>query len=634
MTRITNLLATGIILLAFVLLGLLVLVSTRPGDDAARRLDLALRQASELAPRIVAASSSATAAATAAAGDADADAVDRIETLHGALVQRLQVANGAFERLHPPTPTLLDDTRALAVRGFDSIDPRTEGLPTLADQRAELAAANANAALFGRRVDAVRDALERWQRTDRFVASESRALVGDLRARRAVDAADRLFRAAEQIRTRVGLGGRAGARAEAEDLVDALARDEALAAVADAERVRQLFSSMRALVPAREALVDADAALADNPLPGLLAGLRDQIGIDLVYRLSSLGDARVLLNVYTALLLCVLIYFGLRLRSSYAALNRSHEDLEVRVVARTRDLEQANRDLKESQVQLVQAEKMSALGQLVAGVAHEINTPLMYVQSNTSTSADAFTEMAARLAPAVALATELRGDKPDLARVKQHMAAIRRDVDPEDLALTLDEVRQLSMDSLEGLEQISELVQSLKDFSRLDRSEKDLFDLREGLEKTLTITRNLHKYGIDVVRDFDPVPLVPCAPSRINQVFINLITNAVQAMDGHGRLELATRDLGAWVEVSVTDSGCGIAEADLARVTDPFFTTKPVGEGTGLGLSIVRQIIDEHGGRLDIASVPDVGTTITLQLPVQASIESPSPQSDRHEEAA
>ncbi|MDZ7824786.1 MAG: hypothetical protein U5R48_00535 [Gammaproteobacteria bacterium] len=154
----------------------------------------------------------------------------------------------------------------------------------------------------------------------------------------------------------------------------------------------------------------------------------------------------------------MLIHFGLRLRGSYAALNRSHDDLELRVADRTRDLEQANHDLKESQVQLVQAEKMSSLGQLVAGVAREINTPLMYVQSNVTTTSESVAEVADTLAPALQLARELREPKPDMALVKQRLAEIRAQVDPEDVEITVEEVRQLNEDSVDGLVQIAELV--------------------------------------------------------------------------------------------------------------------------------------------------------------------------------
>jgi signal transduction histidine kinase len=190
----------------------------------------------------------------------------------------------------------------------------------------------------------------------------------------------------------------------------------------------------------------------------------------------------------------------------------------------------------------------------------------------------------------------------------------------DELDESLREISDLSRDSHEGLSDIDTLVKSLKDFSRLDRATHDRFDVREGLEKTLTITKNLLKYGIEVEKDFREVPEILCAPSRVNQVFINLITNAAQAMDGSGTLKISTYDDGdGWVHVEIRDSGCGIPEENLTKVLDPFFTTKPVGQGTGLGLSIVRRIMDEHHGRLLIDSRVGVGTQITLSFPIDGA---------------
>src|SRR5262249_2825583 len=175
----------------------------------------------------------------------------------------------------------------------------------------------------------------------------------------------------------------------------------------------------------------------------------------------------------------------------------------------------------------------------------------------------------------------------DAAQLRKAIGALAGAVDPGNALETIDEIQSLSADSTDGLGQINELVKSLKDFSRLDRAAEDRFDVREGLDKTLLITKNMLKYGVEVERKFEDVPEILCAPSRINQVFINLITNAVQAMDGKGKLTIATRRRDDHVEVSVRDTGCGIAPENLSKIMDPFFTTKPVGQGTGLGLSIV-----------------------------------------------
>lgn len=181
---------------------------------------------------------------------------------------------------------------------------------------------------------------------------------------------------------------------------------------------------------------------------------------------------------------------------------------------------------------------------------------------------------------------------------------------------TVDEIATLSGDSAEGLDQISELVQGLRDFSRLDRAAEDWFDVNDGLEKTLLITRNMLKHGIEVEKRLGEVPRIQCAPMRINQVFVSLITNASQAMEGEGKLVVETRVEGENVVIHIEDTGCGIPEDQLTAIFDPFFTTKPVGQGTGLGLSIAKSIIDEHEGVIEARSGEGKGATFIVTLPI------------------
>ena len=596
--------AGAAILLALALLGILLLVSTQPGDGAARRLDLALRQASELAPRIVSMSQSVV------TGSALVDPAAALGELGDALERRVAVASDAYQELKPSSLDAFGRIRALAVSLFDSIDPAARNDT---DRRADLAALEAELATFRRSNKDVVSAYARWDDALQRVTRDSRALVGDLRSRGASEQADRIVAGTEQLRGL--LSGSAEPGAEIGQIIGELAALDVPAG--EEARLSDLIFAMRDLAPTRRALIASINAVSASDLPLASAAARDTIADDLLARATTIGQARTLLDVYTALLLAVLVYFAIRLRGSYAELNESYEVLEVRVQERTQDLVKANDDLKESQVQLVQAEKMSSLGQLVAGIMHEINTPLMYVRSNVETTEDSSIRLAEDFAPALALARELRQQTPDRESMNKHLMAVRQSLDPAEIDISIDEISTLSKDTLEGLDQISELVQSLKDFSRLDRADEDWFDLREGLERTLTITKNLLKYGVDVMRDFEEVPKIRCAPSRLNQVFINLVTNAVQAMDGKGRLELSTRSLGDAVLVTVSDSGCGIPEEHLQKIMDPFFTTKPVGQGTGLGLSIVRTIIEEHGGHLDVTSEPGVGTTFSVTLPIE-----------------
>ena len=451
-------------------------------------------------------------------------------------------------------------------------------------------------------------------------------LVGSLRERGMAGLADSFYVLAGQIRGHVKKGA-------AQDLDNALqlAGDlrglEGEARAADKPLVREMVNRLYTMVSVRRSMAQAVSTMDVPGLRSFLGELRGVTTRDQLYVLQSVNDARVLLNVYTMLLLLVLGFFGIRLRASHAALNRSHDDLEQRVVDRTHDLEQANTELKESQVQLVQAEKMSSLGQLVAGVMHEINTPLLYVLNNTTVTAEAVQDLSSYLDATLPVMRAKNSDEGKNAI--KHMLARRSEFDVDEIVENIEEIESLADDSIDGLNQIGELVQSLKDFSRLDRVANDRFDVREGIEKTLTITRNLLKNGIEVKKDLREVPEIQCSPSRLNQVLINLVTNAVQAMEGEGELRVATSTHGDTVEIIIEDSGCGIPQEDLDKVMDPFFTTKPVGEGTGLGLSIVRQIIDQHDGQILIDSKVGRGTRVTISLPIAG------PQdAEREEEAA
>ncbi|WAG80479.1 CBS domain-containing protein [Metapseudomonas furukawaii] len=289
--------------------------------------------------------------------------------------------------------------------------------------------------------------------------------------------------------------------------------------------------------------------------------------------------------------------------------------MELRIAQRNRVLRQALVDLKESQAQLVQSEKMASLGQMVAGVAHELNTPLGYVTNNVQLMEE-LTLPLFRLAETQAtLALAL--DDPDcdaqrLADALEQAARAREEAAPELLA---DDLRQLFGDTRYGLGQIAELVSGLKDFARLDRAMSDEVDLNECIRSALLIARNHLKDRVEVFQALGELPPVACAPSQINQVLLNLLTNAAQAMDGPGRIQIRSWAENDRVHISVQDSGRGMPPEVVARIFDPFFTTKPVGEGTGLGLSISYKIIRDHGGSIRVASEPGRGTRFLVSLP-------------------
>ena len=281
-------------------------------------------------------------------------------------------------------------------------------------------------------------------------------------------------------------------------------------------------------------------------------------------------------------------------------------------------------EMKGAQQQLIQSEKMASLGQMVGGVAHEINTPLGYVRSNVTIINDLLGDTEQMLAEYRRLLDLIQSSEAGEAEVAEQFRKV------EELARNLEqdapiaEARELLEDSLRGLDEISDLVVNLRDFCRVDRDKLDRFDVNEGLEKTLTIAHNNLKHRAEVIKDFGPVPAITASPSQLNQVFLNLINNAAQALDGEGRIWLTTRAEGDTVTVTVRDDGGGIPEDVRARIFDPFFTTKDVGEGTGMGLAIAYRILEQHGADIQVDSIPGQGTEFTLRFPLQAEGREPA----------
>ncbi|HEY1005743.1 MAG TPA: 7TM diverse intracellular signaling domain-containing protein, partial [Sphingobacteriaceae bacterium] len=301
--------------------------------------------------------------------------------------------------------------------------------------------------------------------------------------------------------------------------------------------------------------------------------------------------------------------------------------LEHKVTERTVELREANEglnlaleNLKQAQSQLVESEKMASLGQLTAGIAHEINNPINFVTSNV-TPLRRDVDM---LLDAVRTIEEIGLSGASLDEKKQQIEAYKEELDFDYLKI---EINHLLKGIHEGATRTAEIVKGLRIFSRVDEDDLKRADINEGIESTLVIANNLLENRIRIVRDFEKLPLIECYPGKLNQVFLNIISNAVHAINKKhgeqpgGEVTITTRALGDRVTVSIRDNGTGMDEKTRSKIFEPFFTTTEVGEGTGLGMSITYNTIRKHNGQIGIHSEPGVGTEFLLTLPVIHSIQ-------------
>jgi signal transduction histidine kinase len=287
------------------------------------------------------------------------------------------------------------------------------------------------------------------------------------------------------------------------------------------------------------------------------------------------------------------------------------ESAEAELLRRNRELTELNEKLSRAQEQLLQSEKLASIGQLAAGVAHEINNPISFVFSNFGTLDVYIVDLLRVLA-------QYEEAEPFIAdqAMKTRIAALREQVE---LDYLVEDVPVLMSKSREGIERVRKIVQDLKDFSRVDgHQDWQWVDLHHGIDSTLNIVNNEVKYKADVVKEYGAIPEVECLPSQINQVILNIVVNGAQAITGaRGRITIRTGRDGDKVWIDIADNGKGIPKAIQSRIFDPFFTTKPIGSGTGLGLSLSYGIIQKHHGRIEVQSEPGVGSTFRIELPIQ-----------------
>ena len=415
------------------------------------------------------------------------------------------------------------------------------------------------------------------------------------------------------------------------DLDYAEDHDRRILIVDDEEPVRNLFAAYLEETYTCETAADAQEALdvlarkpfalvlTDMQMPGLggIELLRKIVehypdtavimisGVDRTQRVIDairVGASDYLIKPCELDVLAFSIERALERRMLLRNARRYKKDLELR----NAELAQQKGELVRLQAQMVQSEKMASLGLLAAGVAHELNNPAGFIYSNV----DVLRQHVERLERCLFAYDEMTLPDQDADRI----AKIKAEIDYHNI---VNDLESIMSDCHLGAERIRDVVQNLRLFSRLDESEIKQVDLNESIEATVRLLSRYYKSGrISLWRDYGELPLVNCYAAQLNQVWMNLLVNAAQAIEDDGTVRIQTISNGKTVSVSVTDSGKGISPENLKKIFDPFFTTKPVGEGTGLGLSISHGIVEKHRGTIAVDNIPGDGTTFTITLPV------------------
>jgi PAS domain S-box-containing protein len=285
------------------------------------------------------------------------------------------------------------------------------------------------------------------------------------------------------------------------------------------------------------------------------------------------------------------------------------------------ELQYTVKQLQKTQAQIIQSEKMASIGQLAAGVAHEINNPVAFMSSNLNAMAEYQAQLADMLQRSIKIINAL-GDSQNTKQLPDTMgsavAEVQELAEQLDLEFLFEDFPQLIEESQEGALRIRKIVGDLKDFAHPGEQQRVAADINQGLDTTINIAWNEIKYKAKLVRDYGEIPPVTCYPQQINQVFMNLLVNAAQALEKDGQILVKTRHVDGHVVIQISDNGCGIPEAVKSKIFDPFFTTKEIGKGTGLGLNMAYNIIKKHKGKIEVDSTVGCGTTFTITLPEMA----------------
>jgi signal transduction histidine kinase len=300
-------------------------------------------------------------------------------------------------------------------------------------------------------------------------------------------------------------------------------------------------------------------------------------------------------------------------------LEERHIEVSSQIEAKNKKLESALNALEETQAQMLHSEKMASIGQLAAGVAHEINNPTGFVSSNLKTLTDYQEEIAQLIEKYQGLMSQLVSQEQQGTLSEQIWTTVEEIKDFEqdiDVSFLMEDITDLIGDCREGIDRIKKIVIDLKDFAHPGEDKVQLTDINNGIESTLNVVNNEIKYKATVHKNFGDIPTVKGIPQQLNQVFMNILVNAAQAIEKKGDIYIGTRLVAQSVEVSIRDNGRGISQDNITKIFDPFFTTKDVGKGTGLGMNIAYNIIQKHNGTIHVDSELGKGTTFTITLPI------------------